>query len=102
MTKLKLTPDQADDIIREWLVEFLDTECISEHQEDVDSWKEMQEAAKAILKNNWHIEVDEGRCRFNCRTQREAFIAGYEWNWNYSASEDAEEAYKEWRESIKD
>ena len=41
-------------------------------------------------------ELEDGTCRFNCRTAKEAFIAGYTM---YSDADDttAEEAYKEWR-----
>ena len=41
-------------------------------------------------------DLEGGKCRFNCRTERAAFMAGFLW-------EDEEtngfEAYKEWKES---
>ena len=47
-------------------------------------------------------ELEEGSCRFNCRTSKEAFIAGYmdgHLDGGATQKPDPDYAYKEWRES---
>lgn len=39
---------------------------------------------------------DDGRCRFNCRTNREAFFAGYTYkNWGKLSAQEAWHEYKQ-------
>ena len=54
------------------------------------------------------FELEQGGCRFNCRTEKQAFIAGYyaasEVNWDFQApcdDEMAERAHKEWKDGRK-
>ena len=42
---------------------------------------------------------DDGRCRFNCRNEKDAFVVGYELGF-YGVT-DAEEAYREWKRQQK-
>ena len=68
----------------------------------------------AHLKQRIH-ELEQGACRFNCRTRKQAFIDGFRYGivrmcrevlgsdypstgWNSEDQEIAELAYKEWRE----
>lgn len=39
-------------------------------------------------------ELEEGACRFNCKSEKEAFIAGFLWE---NEEDDGFEAYKEWK-----
>ena len=45
-------------------------------------------------------ELETGACRFNCRTEKQAFIAGYLADIQHEEldREHAEMAYQEWRE----
>ena len=52
-------------------------------------------------------ELEEGSCRFNCRTRKEAFMAGWHrfaaqakiMNSNEEVQKAADRAYKEWSEN---
>ena len=45
-------------------------------------------------------ELEDGACRFNCRTVKEAFIAGYKADLQHDeiSDEHAERAYQEWKD----
>ena len=47
--------------------------------------------------SHWHKKYLEGGCRFNCRTAKEAFIAGVDYGREYRYSKDAIDSYKEWK-----
>lgn len=78
----------------------------------------MLEEIESIFSNNYSLlsreqvewlidrirELEEGSCRFNCRTRKEAFIAGYELAHGWELTEREREViggrcYKEWYES---
>jgi len=40
-------------------------------------------------------ELGDGSCRFNCRTEKEAYIAGF--NNNYQSGDTSIEAYRRWK-----
>jgi len=53
------------------------------------------------------FELEQGACRFNCRTRKEAFMAGFDAGFNDTDEQDRyfglvdgdmEQAYKEWCE----
>ena len=46
-------------------------------------------------------ELEDGACRFNCRTEKEAFIAGFDCRDNWDGGTSNEQAYKEWKASAK-
>ena len=44
--KIEITSEQEDEIISEYMRWILDNDCGSNHPEDIENWKKMQEAAK--------------------------------------------------------
>ena len=49
MIKIILTAEQEDEIVVAWLQDILDTDCGSNHPEDIEDWERCQEAAKVLL-----------------------------------------------------
>lgn len=50
---------------------------------------------------------DEGRCRFNCMTGRETWLACYRWLTDHQAGmwpteDEAKEAHRKWRKEQRD
>ena len=56
--------------------------------------------------SSWSVTTDEGRCRFNCRTAKSAFLAGYELAHGFKLTEREREKlgehFREWKSGEQD